>query len=69
MIFISENNLAALLGTSNYTAQRWAEKGVYTSHTVKGVRGFNMEDFSEVPEVNAMLESRWKEEFNVIPLR
>lgn len=69
MIFISENNLAALAGTSNYTAQRWAANGVYPSHTVDGVRGFDMEELRSMPEIRSMLESNWDEESVVTPLR
>ena len=29
MQFISENNFAALVGTSNATVRKWAENGVY----------------------------------------
>ena len=69
MTFISENNLAALLGTSNYTVQRWAKNGLYASHTSNGVHGFDMEDLKEIPEVQSMLETKWDEEFNITPLR
>ena len=69
MKFISENNLAALAGISNYTAQTWGAKGVYPSHTQNGIRGFDMEELKEIPEVQSMLESKWEEEQNVIPLR
>lgn len=69
MQFISENNFAALIGTSNATAQKWAEKGVFPSQTQNGVKGFYLEELDSVPEVNAMLNSRWNEEWNIIPLR
>ncbi len=69
MRFISENNFAALVGTSNATAQRWAENGVYPSHSRNGIRGFNLEELEMVPEVKEMLHSRWDEERNTQPLR
>lgn len=69
MKFISENNLAALAGTSNATTQRWADKGIYPSHVVNGVRGFYMEEVSDMPEVQSMLEGHWEEEFSTIPSR
>jgi len=69
MRFISENNFAALVGTSNATAQRWAEKGVYPSYSENGIRGFNLEELEMVPEVNEMLHSRWNEERNTQSLR
>lgn len=69
MTFISENNLAALVGTSNYTAQKWAENGLYPSRISGGVRGFDMEDMRTIPEVQSMLESNWEEEARVTPMR
>lgn len=69
MVFISESNLAALAGTSNATAQRWGQKGVYPSHTHNGVKGFNMEEIHDMPDVQAMLNSQWDEERDVIPAR
>lgn len=69
MTFISENNLAALTGTSNHTVQRWAENGTYQSITQNGVRGFDMESLTDIPEIQAMLDSNWDEEKNPQPLR
>ncbi len=69
MRFISENNLAALVGTSNATVRRWAENGVYPSYSENGIRGFDLEELEQVPEVKAMLRSRWDEEQNTQPLR
>ena len=69
MRFISENNFAALVGTSNATAQKWAESGTYPSHVVNGVRGFYLEELTGVPEVREMLDSRWDDECNPVPLR
>lgn len=69
MQFISENNFAALVGTSNATTQKWAENGTYPSHTENGVRGFYLEELESIPEVYAMLNSKWNEECNTVPLR
>lgn len=69
MHFISENNFAALVGTSNATVRKWAENGVYPSHVKNGTRGFMLEELEVFPEVKEMLHSRWGEEFNVRPLR
>lgn len=69
MQFISENNFAALVGTSNATAQKWAENGVYPSRLENGVKGFYLEELEAVPEVREMLHSRWDEEWNIRPLR
>lgn len=69
MKFISENNLAALIGTSNAITRKWASEGTFPSHIIDGVRGFDMEELVEIPEVSSMLESRWDDEFHVEPLR
>lgn len=69
MRFVSENNFAALMGTSNSTAQKWAESGVYPSHVVNGIRGFDMEELTEIPEVSEMINGKWDEESHVEPLR
>ena len=69
MRFISENNFAALVGTSNAIVQKWAENGVYPSHSEDGVKGFYLEELETFPEVEAMLHSRWDEELHTRPLR
>lgn len=69
-MFISENNLAALTSTSNAVTRGWALRGVYPSVVNdSGVRGFKMEDLTDIPEVNAMVSNSWDSEFNVIPAR
>lgn len=69
MKFISENNFAALIGTSNSTVQKWAENGIYPSHLKDGTKGFYLEELENVPEVKEMLYSRWEEELKIHPLR
>lgn len=69
MQFISENNFAALMGISNATAQKWAENGVFPSHSENGIKGFYLEDLEKIPEVKEMLHSCWKEELDIHPLR
>ena len=69
MRFISENNFAALVGTSNATAQKWAENGTYPSHSENGTKGFYLEELENVPEVKEMLHSCWDDELNTRPLR
>jgi DNA (cytosine-5)-methyltransferase 1 len=69
-MFISESNLAALTGTSLATTQGWAKKGVYPSHTdSNGVKGFFLEELTDIPEARSMVENRWADELNVTPLR
>lgn len=69
MTFISENNLAALLGTSNRTVQTWGKNGLYPLHKQNGINGFYMEELKGISDVNSMIESKWEEEFVVSPLR
>ena len=69
MQFISESNLAALVGTSNATVQKWTENGVYPSHSENGIKGFYLEEMEAIPEVMEMLYGRWGEELEVLPFR
>lgn len=69
MHFISENNLAALIGTSNATVQRWGESGIYPSHQENGLKGFFLEELENIPEVKRMLYSCWDEELDTHPIR
>lgn len=57
------------MGTSNRTVQKWAENGVYQTYTVDGIRGFNMKELYNIPEVCAMLNTNWNDEKKVTPLR
>lgn len=69
MHFISENNLAALIGTSNATIQKWIKNGLYPSHTQNGIKGFYLEEMQTFPEVKEMLHSSWNKEMDSHPLR
>lgn len=69
MAFISENNLAALIGTSNRTVQTWGKNGLYPLHQQNGAWGFDMEELKSIPEVKAMLQSNWEAESAVTPVR
>ena len=69
MQFISENNFAALVGTSNATVRKWAENGVYPSHSKNGIKGFYLEELGVFPEVKELLHSCWEEELDTRPLR
>ncbi len=69
MQFISANNFAALVGTSNATVQKWIENGVYPSHLKDGIKGFYLEELEIVPEVREMLHSSWNEELKTYPFR
>ena len=69
MKFISENNLAALIGTSNRTVQTWGKNGLYPRLQQNGACGFDMEELKSIPEVKAMLQSNWEDESVVTPER
>ena len=69
MTFISENNLAALIGTSNRTVQTWGRNGLYPLRVQNGISGFEMEDLKVIPEIDSMLKSNWENESRVIPVR
>ena len=69
MTFISENNLAALIGTSNRTVQTWGRNGLYPLRVQNGISGFEMEDLKAIPEIDSMLKSNWENESRVIPVR
>ena len=69
MAFISENNLAALIGTSNRTVQTWGKNGLYPLHRQNGAWGFDMVELKSIPEVEAMLQSNWEAESAVTPVR
>lgn len=69
-MFISENNLAALLGSSSAAVSSWAKKGLYPSClNERGIRGFDMNDLLDIPEIESMVNNRWDEEYHVQPLR
>lgn len=69
-MFISESNLAALIGTSTAVTRKWADKGVYPSYIdSSGVRGFDMEQLMNIDEVRMMVDNRWDEEMTVMPER
>ncbi|MDE6345708.1 MAG: DNA (cytosine-5-)-methyltransferase [Muribaculaceae bacterium] len=69
MHFISLNNFAALIGTSNATVHKWAENGLYPLHIENGIKGFFLEDLDSIPEVREMLESHWDEELQISSYR
>lgn len=69
-MFISESNLAAILGTSLATVQTWSKKGVYPSFVnEQGIKGFEMEQLQGIPEIAEMVNNHWQEEMEVRPTR
>lgn len=66
---ISLNNFADLLSVSRATVLSWVKKGKYQLHTsAEGKKFFFLDEVDSVPEVSAMLSSRWDEELKVTPL-
>ena len=57
------------MGVSNRSVQTWRTKGTYRSIEHNGVKGFNMEDLADIPDISSMLCSKWEEESKVKPLR
>lgn len=65
---ISVNNFSDLLGVSRATVEAWVKKGKHTVHEGEnGKRFFFIDELMDVPEVKAMLNTRWQEEKNVRP--
>lgn len=68
--FISESNVADILGTSLSVTQGWANRGVYPSHiNENGKKGFWMEELVDIAEIQAMLQTHWDEELSITPSR
>lgn len=66
---ISVNNFADLLGVSRSTVEGWISSGKYPIHILSdGKRVFFLEEIREVPEIAAMLATRWDEELRVDPV-
>lgn len=65
---ISVNNFADLLGVSRATVDTWIRKGKYPVYTENdGQRFFLLSDLEDVPEISAMLTTKWEEEMVVEP--
>ncbi|MDE6157475.1 MAG: DNA (cytosine-5-)-methyltransferase [Muribaculaceae bacterium] len=65
---ISINNFADLLGVSRATVSHWVSSGKYPVHALyDGKRYFFLDEVKAVPEVSAMLSTKWTEEMNVVP--
>lgn len=70
MKVISVNNFSDLLGVSRATVEAWTNSGKYKVSTdAHGRKFFNIKDVAGVPEIHAMLHSRWDEEMDTKPLR
>lgn len=67
---ISDTNFADIMGVSKRTLKSWKNAGKFISHIGdKGNNFFFTKDLMCVPEIKEMVESRWVEEMQTIPLR
>lgn len=65
---ISVNNFADLVGVSRSTVELWIRSGKYPLHiTREGKRMFLLEEIKSVPEISAVLSTRWEEEVKTVP--
>lgn len=68
--FISNSNLAAILGASTASTQSWWNRGLYPPHVdAKGNQGFFMEDLVDIEEIQNMVHNNWNQERTVVPMR
>lgn len=67
--YISLNNFADLLGVSRATVDSWIRSGRYAPVNIHGRPAFILEDLKDIPEVNAMLSTKWDEELTTQPIR
>lgn len=66
--YLTVNNFADLLGVSRSTVELWIRSGKYPLRTLPdGKRVFLLDEVRSVPEIAAMLETKWYQELNVVP--
>lgn len=65
---LSVNNFADLLGVSRATVDLWIRSCKYPIHTLPdGKRVFYLKEIDSIPEISAMLMTKWEEELYVVP--
>lgn len=68
--FISNSNLAAILGASTASTNSWWNHALYPPRTnEQGKQGFYMEDLHDIDDIQAMVNNNWEEEQDVQPAR
>lgn len=68
--FLTINNLADILGVSHTTVHKWIANGTFYKETNdKGQEGFSVRQLFGIPQVDAMVNTKWYEEMNVTPKR
>lgn len=67
---ISDSNFADIMGVSKHTLNGWEKSGKYPVHEDgQGKSFFFIKDLAHVPEISEMLNSKWEEEMETVPLR
>lgn len=67
---ISASNFADIMGVSKATLEKWEANGSFVPFVNNtGQKFFYIKDLLNVPEINSMVHSAWKEEMQVRPLR
>lgn len=67
---ISFNNFADLVGVSRATVESWGHSGKIKVHQNEDkARFLYLDELSSFPEINSMMNSKWKEELEVTPAR
>lgn len=68
--FFTITDLADILGVSNKTVSSWIAKGkLYVETNERGQKGFYSNQLFGIPQIDAMVNSKWKEEMKIQPLR
>lgn len=68
--FFTITDLADILGVSNRTVSSWISKGkLYIETNERGQKGFYSNQLFGIPQIDAMVNSKWDEELNIQPLR
>lgn len=67
---ISINNFSALVGVSRATVDTWVKKKRFIIHSdEKGHQFFQISEINDVPEIKAMLHTKWQEEKMIRPFQ
>lgn len=67
---ISVNNFSDLLGVSRATVGKWEQSSKYVPHIdASGKKYFFLDELSHVPEIAAMLSTKWDKELDTSPMR
>lgn len=69
-LFFTINNLADILSVSLSTVRAWIKKGIFTlEKNEENKEGFYSTQLIGIPQIDAMINSKWEEEYKVKPIR